>query len=258
MSERKPYIGMTDVPNAVWLRGMLSVHYREGETQRLLQAGVMMSYKSLNGLETKWAAAWPKNEAIAGIFVDAVDVLNCLHYADYDGASGGDDIRRALRYGGPHLNAVQLDMIWPKPELLELMRGLKSELRIILQVGAKALEQAGDDADTLIERLKPYRGLVDDVLLDRSGGQGLAMNPAHLETFIYELRARRPDLGIALAGGLGPDSLRLVAPLIRKFPELSIDAQGRLRASGSAMDPIDRERAEAYLRKAIALFRETD
>lgn len=252
---KKPYIGMTDVPSADWLHRMIDLYYELGPNPRLLHAGVMMSYKTLNGLETKWAAVWPKSEEVASIFVRGPDMLNTLHYADYDDESTADDFRRVVRLGGPHLDAVQLDMVWPKPELVEVLRAAYSGLRVILQVGAKALAAVDDDAEALIERLKAYpSSIIQDVLLDMSGGQGLPMQAARLEPLIYELRARRPDLGITLAGGLGPDTLRLVEPLVRKFPELSIDAQGKLRPSGSNRDPIDAACAEAYLRKATAMF----
>lgn len=253
-----PYIGMTDVPSADWLTWMLD-RYIEADgpkSGRMLHAGVMMSYKTLNAIETKWAAVWPKIEDVAAVFVPHPYILNTLHYADYEGREVVASLDLAARFGGASLDAIQLDMIWPDAEIIKAFAESRPELRIILQVGAKALALIDDDADTLIERLKPYEGAIHDVLLDKSGGRGLGMDAALLEPFIYEIRARRPDLGITLAGGLGPDTLRLVEPLARKFPELSIDAQGRLRPSGDAHDPIDIQRAADYLRKAIAMFRE--
>jgi hypothetical protein len=250
------YIGMTDVPSADWLARMLTRFMEAGgaEGERQLHAGVMMSFKSLNGLESEWSAVWPKNSEVAGIFVKNPFILNTLHYADYQGQDVAECLERAVDFGGPNLDAIQLDMIWPEPAVIRTFADRHPLLRIILQVGSKALEKVDDDPETLIERLKHY-GEVEDVLLDRSGGKGIRMEAALLEPFIYELRARRPDLGITLAGGLGPETLHLVEPLVRKFPELSIDAQGKLRASGRAQDPIDWPRADEYLRKAIAMFR---
>lgn len=250
------YIGMTDVPSADWLTRMLTHFIEAGGSEggRQLHAGVMMSYKSLNGLPSDWSAAWPKNEEVAGIFVPNPFILNTLHYADYHGHDVAENLERAFEYGGPDLDAFQLDMIWPDPAVVREFADRHPLLRIILQVGSKALEKAEDDPETLIELLKPYEDAIEDVLLDKSGGKGLMMEAALLEPFIYELRARRPDLGITLAGGLGPETLHLVEPLVRKFPELSIDAQGKLRASGRSKDPIDWKRAEDYMRKALAMF----
>ena len=257
---RPPYIGITDVPSAEWLKSMLrfyiDVDDRGGLVSHQLHAGVMMSYKTLNGLETKWSAVWPKKEGIANIFLPThFALLNTLHYADYEGIDVEEGLLQAVHFGGPNLDALQLDMIWPDPFAVRCCAARHPHLRIILQVGSKALAQVNDDPKTLIERLEQYEGIVHDVLLDKSGGRGQGLDAALLEPFIYELRARRPDLGIAVAGGLGPDTLHLVEPLIRKFPGLSIDAQGQLRPSGNSLDPIDRTRAEDYLHKAVAMFR---
>ena len=66
---------------------------------------------------------------------------------------------------------------------------------------------------------------------------------------------QRSSRGIVAAGGLGPESVGLVEPLYREFPDLSIDAQGKLRPSGSALHPIDWDMAETYLVKALQLLR---
>ncbi len=63
-----------------------------------------------------------------------------------------------------------------------------------------------------------------------------------------------PKLRVAVAGGLGPVTMSVVEPLVSHFPDLSIDAQGRLRPSGSALDPIDWVLANKYLEEAIKLF----
>jgi hypothetical protein len=42
--------------------------------------------------------------------------------------------------------------------------------------------------------------------------------------------------------------------VVRKFPRVSIDAQGKLRPSGDAHDPIDWEMAAEYLKQALVMF----
>ena len=49
--------------------------------------------------------------------------------------------------------------------------------------------------------------------------------------------------------------MNLVEPLVKMFPDLSIDAQGKLRSSGNALDPIDWGMAETYLVKALELMK---
>jgi hypothetical protein len=59
------------------------------------------------------------------------------------------------------------------------------------------------------------------------------------------------NIGLGVAGGLGPDSLNLVEPLIAKFPNLSIDAEGRLRNN---QNDLDLKAMSDYLAKALQLF----
>ena len=92
------------------------------------------------------------------------------------------------------------------------------------------------------------------MLLDKSMGRGLGMDAVGLIPFAQAIRGRFPDLGLVAGGGLGPDSIGLVKPLVKEFPDLSIDAQGKLRPSGNALDPIDWDMAGAYLVNACQLF----
>jgi hypothetical protein len=48
--------------------------------------------------------------------------------------------------------------------------------------------------------------------------------------------------------------MELVDPIIQEIPWVSIDAQSKLRPSGSALDPIDWTMARDYIEKASQLF----
>lgn len=251
------YIGVTDIPNRSWLEELLLDFIFAGGRRvgKKLHAGVMMSYKTLNRLPTKWADAWPKNEEVASTFFSHPSLLNTLHYADYEDKTILGDLVRAVQLGGRHLNAIQLDMVWPEPQLLESLKDLDPNLHIILQVGGIAIESADNSVDKVVQILSGYRKTIDAVLLDKSMGRGLGMDAKFLRPFVAELHAYWPELGITVAGGLGPKSLNLVEPLIAEFPFLSIDAQGQLRPTGNALDPINYDLASSYIREAVKLFR---
>jgi len=264
----KPYIGITDFMTASEVQEMFRVFQEAGgpEIGRVLQAGVMTSKKVLTDVPTKWSKAFPKKEDLRGIFLYHDHLLGTLHYADYDEAPCLEqDLDRALSYaefgfaGQPGtycLRAVQLDMIWPDPAKLLQWSGWHPHIRVILQVGKEALAQVGNDPDNLLARLEPYKRCVDDVLLDKSAGKGLGMDAEGLRPFVDAVLKRGPGMGVVCAGGLGPESLHLVEPLVREYPTISIDAQGKLRPSGDALnDPISWTMAERYLRKAVDLFR---
>lgn len=80
------------------------------------------------------------------------------------------------------------------------------------------------------------------------------MDAKGLLPFARAVKRRFPQFGLVAAGGLGPDTMHLVEPLIKEFPDLSIDAQGKLRPSGSALDPIDWYMAGQYLIKALEML----
>lgn len=269
---QRPYIGITDFTDNKQVRTMLKV-FRENRSKnslRRLHVGVMMSRKTLLGYETKWAKAFPPKETIGNIFypVEQInslrapnrvnDVMFVLHYADY----GADNflftnLSRALEYAGPCVDAIQLDMIWPDPDALDSLRcSLRGPLEIILQIGANAIEEANNNPDEVVERLAPYmkRSCITHVLLDKSMGKGLGMDAQGLLPYIRAIRKAYPELGLAVAGGLGPETMHLVEPIVQEFPDISIDAQGRLRPSGDALDPIDWDMAGEYLAKALKMF----
>lgn len=256
---KTPYIGITDFMSAEQARAMLSVFSQQSINsvlQRKLMVGVMMSYKTLVGIYTRWTKAFPSNDAVAKIFVSDPPAFNTLHYADYDGIDVVKCLPAAVQIGGENIHALQLDMIWPDPVAIEEVSRQYPDLQIILQVGKNAFQAIGDDVAGLLSRLEQYGEHLDYVLLDRSMGRGLPMEPERLRPFLRALKHERPDLGLAVAGGLGPNTVQVVQSLVSEFPSLSIDAQGRLRPSGDALnEPIDWNMAEEYLRKAIDIFR---
>jgi len=252
-----PYIGITDFTDFAQVQAMLKVfqEHKSADSKRQLHVGVMMSFKTLHGIETKWSTAFPPKQRIASIF-NSDDVFNCLHYADYEHRAGfWKDLLLAISYGGIGINAVQLDMIWPDPgEIAHAIHSSRMNLEVILQIGKNALEEMDNDPNAVVGRLVNYEGVVHRVLLDKSMGRGLGMDAAGLIPFAQAIRAGFPNLGLVVAGGLGPESIQLVEPLVKEFPDISIDAQGKLRPSGNALDPIDWSMAEMYLIKALALL----
>jgi len=250
----KPYIGITDFMTYKQVTQMLTVFntHRSLESQRKLHVGVMMSYKTLHGIETKWSQAFPPKETIAEIF-SSKETVNCLHYADYDNdPEFVNSLSQAIFWGGTGINAIQLDMVWPDPKQVEkVIRASGKSLDIILQVNTKALEHVNNDPSKLVERIKRWEGLTTYILLDKSMGKGLGMDANGLIPFAQAIQDYFPDIGIVAAGGLGPDTLHLVSSLVEMFPDISIDAQGKLRPSGNALDPVDFGLAGAYLKKAL-------
>lgn len=252
-----PYIGITDFTTFEQVQRMLAVlkaNLGKGQNRRL-HVGVMMSYKTLHELETIFTEVFPPKEMIYDIF-GSDETMNCLHYADYDGIDVFRSLYDAIGFGGVGIEALQLDMTWPDPgHVAHAVHSSRKQLEVILQIGKDSIELANNDPHEVVERLRDYEGVVHHVLLDKSMGRGLGMGAQGLIPFVSAIREAFPELGIVVAGGLGPESIGLVEPLAKEFPDISIDAQSRLRPSGSALDPVDWDMAETYLVKALALLK---
>ncbi len=254
-----PLIGITDFTHVEQVDAMLKMFkiYLPKGSNRKLHVGVMTSYKTLHEIPTKWEKAFPPKETIAGIF-SSEETYNCLHYADYstDDANLPRSLSLAIECCGIGIRAIQLDMPWPDPgQVWDGVDRSRKHLEVILQVGRKALDEVQNDPQALVEKLGEYEGVIHRVLLDKSGGEGRGMDAAGLLPFARAIRENFPKLGLIVAGGLGPDTMHLVVPIIREFPDTSIDAQGKLRPSGNAMDPIDWHMAGRYLFNALQLLR---
>lgn len=249
-----PYIGITDFTSYEQVKRMLELFLRNQQqwSSDRLHVGVMMSYKTLNGIETKWSKAFPPKENIESIF-QSIQAYNCLHYADYDAINVEWCIREAISYAGPRVHALQLDMVWPNPTEVKMAieSSEKPSIEVILQVGAKAIEQCNNDSEKVVEMLEPYNGIIHRVLLDKSMGRGLGMDAQGLIPFAKAINKKYPHIGLVAAGGLGPGSVDLIKPLLKEFPYISMDAQGKLRPSGNALDPIDWDMSGQYLIEAL-------
>lgn len=253
----KPYIGITDFMTRDQTLEALGYFHAvtRFKMSHKLMVGVMMSYKTLHKQPTKWAGAFPKSANVSEIFVSHPLAFNTLHYADYTNSDVAESIAHAILYGGVNLHALQLDMVWPdKKDIATTVVSQDRPISVILQVGSKAMAEVDDDPIKVIQKLRDYGDTIDGVLFDKSMGQGKPMDAQVLMPYVEEVYEHLPRLRVAVAGGLGPDTMHVVEPIVARFPDISIDAQERLRPSGSALDPIDWELANKYLEEASKMF----
>lgn len=253
-----PYIGICDFPSAE--QALRSADHFDRlctspkMSARKLMVGVMMSYKTLRDLPTKWKSAWPNPKEIHKIFENHPRVLNTLHYADFDGSTRASDLIVATSYGGENIHAIQLDMIWPSPEMIQVFKHFNPNLKVILQVNGRSLNEYDHNPVRVAFKIKKYGSSIDGILLDKSHGKGLGMDALAMLPFIHEISNRCKSLTLAVAGGLGPETIHLLQPIVKEFPQISIDAQGRLRQSGNSLDPINWGLAHKYLVQAVRMF----
>lgn len=247
----KRYIGITDFAHPHEVGEICKLV--EG-TEYKIMVGIMMSYKSLYKLPTSWAGCWPDLEAYKNIFQNIPKAYNTLHYADYNDQTDAEDLKKAIRYCGENLHALQLDMIWPHQKLLSKIKDKYPSLNIIFQLNQNVIEKYDGHLQLVYDALREYdNDLIDVILMDMSMGTGKEMDVALQLSLLEGLQETLPDKYFAAAGGLGPGRLDSIIPLLKEHP-ISIDAQSKLRRSGNAKDPIDWDFAAQYVKEAIALF----
>lgn len=215
-----------------------------------LMVGVLASGKTLRGEPGKWPGRYPVIGNIENIFVSDPRAVNLIHYATADRVNLSDQLNKLVEIAGPRLHGFQLNICWPNPGDLEGVA--KRNMRLVLQIGAKALEQS-QSVLGFCELLGAYDGLITDVLIDPSGGTGQLFDIEAARARLSIIREYFPELGFGVGGGLSPETIDAIAPLVSEFPGLSIDAEGRLRTP-QPEDKLDLERAKKYVARAFQIM----
>jgi hypothetical protein len=254
MKPYAPYIGLTDFRTRNEVLGMIDRFVSLPhiyEYPHKLMVGVMMSYKTFHGLFSRWTDIFPKKEEIFDIFINEPLLFNMLHYADYTNTDVADSLVQAIAYGGPHLEAIQLDMNWPSPrEVSVALSESKRDISVILQVSGTALQEVGNCRVRLAKKLEVYTGVIDGIVLDKSMWHGRPMDADALLLYIDAITRQIPQFRIGVAGGLGPETMDLVAPILARYPKVSIDARSQLRPSHDPYDEVDWSLVDRYVSAA--------
>ena len=287
------YTGICDVDNPeVALAMVKKLRECRKDDERLIMIGVMTHPVVLDSdipvpktVREAICEEFLAKEEISKGFIDDPDVLNTIHYADLYGPDGpwkgqeapnlNKNLELCVKYGGENLHAIQLDVTWPDVEELRKFKEKHPEILIILQVGKFALNEADNDPQEVVDKLCEYGDSIDHVLLDLSMGKGRKMEELDITLLLRQLsliQYELPNLGLALAGGLGPKSdessesvysMDALKRIVEEFPNISIDAQGGLKPLDAERDrsghfiaktPVDPERTGEYIEQASALL----
>ena len=212
--------------------------------------GVLVSSKTFQGLPE--SPRYPALETVAGLFPDHPLALNIVHYHTWEREALQEQLVQITEKGGPNLHGIQLNVTWPPPAVLRGYRAAFPGKRIVLSVGSSALAKIGDSPEALSQKLADeYGELADYILFDPSGGRGKPFDTDRARAFLAAIERSGLGAGLVVAGGLSGATLDLVRPLLKDFPDLSFDAEGKLRDSTDRLIP---ELAAEYVRKAFALF----
>lgn len=251
----KPYVGITGITRPAQTRAIdqMLVALDWPDSHQVMY-GVLASGWTLQGRAPTNTRQYPPAVELGGLVSRHPQALNLIHYNNGRRPYALDMQLASLKALAPNFNGAQLNFAWPNP--VELRREVASPNVIVLQVGSLAMREAG--RDKAAQWLRPYGGVVDYALVDPSGGTGKPFDGAYMNLLLNDLsmasRLYRLEIMLGIAGGLSAESIPLLAPLLRRFPDLSWDAQAGLR---DADDELDLDRVQQYLAASLHLIRTT-
>lgn len=244
------YIGITGFMTREEVETMLSLMPLTSE--RLLMVGILANWKTMQGFKSE-GGRHPNIENIKKIFVSHPAALNLIHYSTKKIDSLCEQLAQLAKLSDNNLHGFQLNIVWPPKDELSRYRSIYPHHKIIMTIGDRAIRDVGNSPYLLTSKISEYEGLIDYILLDRSLGYGIPIDPKFMRKYVTILHVADLTMGIAIAGGLSPTTLGVIEPLIKDFPDLSIDAENNLRNQD---DSLNLGLAQDYLDRSLQIFGE--
>lgn len=230
----KPYVGITGVTTRLQSEAISKYAEELGwplTTQIMI--GVLASYKGLRG-QLANPKQYPAVKQIGTVLINDRGFLNLVHYnsrADGLSAQLTEVLSDAIWADG-----VQLNIPWPHPDALRRFRN-RTYMTVVQQISMRAYRMAGGTPGRMVKHLAAYEGLIEHVLIDPSGGTGHVFDVEYAKTVLAALVDSQLEFKWGIAGGLGMDNIGRLRPLLDIYPDLSWDAQARLRSADDQLDP---------------------
>jgi len=235
----------------------------QAPTVPLFYGGVLVSSATLDGRPNPKPHRYPpldRLEELLAFRADEIDTKMVCHYCSEDNSRVLADYKRIRQVIGGDVPALQLNLIWPDPEVIQSLRCLLGDgIKLILQVGKEALDRHTRDSeghmvgyheDNLFAHILKYEDAVDTILLDPSRGRGVDIIPHHLAPVMNLLSTT--DFNVMVAGNLSGDTLPGLSPLMKAHPCFGIDTESAVRTEDDL--EISQPRVEAYYKAAQTLF----
>lgn len=235
-----------------------------------LAIGILTSAKTINGIPNKYPHRYPKVENIPTMVREARalakdsgrNVMYVLHYS----TDTLDHFDQQIRSVGHWVvtagfDAVQINApphFLSNPTFLSMadwLADVRDVSRIIAQLRpARGNEPWVDLIGTALHAAE-HSFKITDLLLDSSGGSGIAMHISTMSDLIAAIRggcAERDRFNINVAGGLAPGNLIQLETLFRVHGLLGFDVESAVR---DASDQMRIGLVHEFLHEAYALAR---
>jgi len=287
-----PYVGIAGFTDPHEVRGIAGDLYTMNSYGtpevggRRLAPGVLVSWKTLNGEPAGNPERYPRIEDVRALLDAAAEpirhcspglgqtepvgtplaienrTLRLIHYNSRE-PNLVAQVDRLCEIAGPNLQGFQFNIAWPTTEDIREIAQEHPTLRFVLQVNRRMFANVKRDPQLLAYVLrKKYGASVTDYLFDMSAGSGAAIDMQEAETVVAALYdefggATKGGTGIGIAGGLDYKNVYGLKPFFDRWPDLSIDAEGRVRDSyvNAKKETVTyiNENAREFARRGIAL-----
>lgn len=257
----KPYIGITGPVTGKEVKDIVEEFSNAGyslSSGHIPMLGFLVSQKTLFG-QTVQNRRYPSFKEIPELISTTEGkVFPMIHYNSKSIQGLASEVEKVFKdlYFNDLCKSVQLNIPWPEVGQLERMQMVMPDLKIVLQLSHKAMENKSPVE--IAKRVKNYGSLIDYVLIDPSGGRGLEFDiDTSIEVYNQIKDTAFADLTIGFAGGFTGDNVQTrVDELYRRTygsSNFSIDAEGGLRDKLSEEygdDLLNMHKVRSYLQEA--------
>lgn len=246
-----PYVGITGFMSADEVEQCLDAIPQESE--RKLMVGVLSSSKTVTGQTNSSGNKFPKREDYSRIFINDSQAFNCFHFGNPLPGQLYDHLMLMLEYGAGLADGIQLNVVWPDEEDLRKVKTQYPQIKFILQVSPHLIGYSIMKPQQIGWRIKSiYGDLIDYVIVDFSRGLGLKMPIDDVRLYLSAIIKENPKILPAVGGGLnGQNVRRIMSELVAEFPNISPDAENRLRDDSPAGGKLIIEEAQLYTDEAF-------
>ncbi len=209
----------------------------------------------LAGLPNSPAGRYPSLKLLPRMFPESSDkrTLNLVHFQPTEQSKLLDEMSYFQDLIGERCHGFQLNTAWPDPRTIETYKIRFGQKTIVLQINSKAMDEVRRSPTELTTRLKAYADLANYALIDPSAGRGRSFDLDFAAECFSSIRGILPDLGLGVAGGLAPDNLNRLRPLLANY-RFSIDVETGVRRYSN--DEFDVSKAVSFAVKAGRLSKQ--
>jgi hypothetical protein len=258
----KPYVGITGAVTVDEVTSILDRFFTNGfslQSSHLPMIGILASYKTQQGQPIN-NRRYPQRGELPQLFASVKGrAFGTIHYNTQELKSLASQIGFLFDqvYWNGSCQGLQLNVIWPPEDQVRLIKSIYRDMKIIFQANQHVMN--GMTPEDCACRIGNYGTTIDYLLIDPSGGRGLALDVEKAVDIYQAIQEKNPHLNIGFAGGFSPATMHRVATLAQMIGHttFSIDAEGGLRdkvTEAYGDDLLNMEKVRAYIESAHQCF----